>query len=104
MGLIRDSQGHLHFRAEAAVGIPPGNRTRKRRPVSRARNRLDAEDAAKIIARITPWAGSSDLASAWYRSQPIPAFGNRTAEALVRAGRARLVHEYLDSIAVGGFA
>jgi hypothetical protein len=75
-----------------------------RRQVLNAKARRDAADSAKIIERITPWAGSSDQASAWYRSQPIPAFGNRTAEALVRAGKSGLVHEYLDSIAIGGFA
>jgi hypothetical protein len=71
---------------------------------AKAKARRHAEDASRIIERLTPWAGSLDQAMAWYRSQPIPGFGNKTAEALVRAGKARLVHEYLDGIAVGGFA
>ena len=41
---------------------------------------------------------------AWYRSQPIPALDGRTPEALVKAGRASAVREYLDHFALGGFA
>jgi hypothetical protein len=41
---------------------------------------------------------------AWYRSQPIPALGGRTAEALVKSGEAALVRVYIDQIALGGFA
>jgi hypothetical protein len=41
---------------------------------------------------------------AWYRAQPIPAFGGRTAEALVKEGKAAAVRDYLDHVAVGGFA
>ena len=39
-----------------------------------------------------------------YRAQPIPAFGDRTAESLVKSGQAAALRDYLDSIAVGGFA
>jgi hypothetical protein len=39
-----------------------------------------------------------------YRSQPIAAFGDQTAAALVREGRADSVRGYLDRIAVGGYA
>jgi hypothetical protein len=91
------------FAAEADSNTLARRRIWKKQ-VTAARNRRAAEEATKIVRRVTPWAGSSDQASAWYRNQPIPAFGNRTAEALVRAGKAGLVHEYLDSIAVGGFA
>jgi hypothetical protein len=41
---------------------------------------------------------------AWYRAEPIPAFGGRTAEALVKAGEAAAVRDYLDHIAAGGYA
>ena len=41
---------------------------------------------------------------AWYRAEPIPAFGGRTAEALVDQGRASEVRSYLDQVALGGFA
>jgi hypothetical protein len=53
---------------------------------------------------VRPWAGSAQQAFAWYRSQPLPSFGDQTAEALVKEGRAASVRRYLDRIAVGGYA
>jgi len=58
----------------------------------------------EIINRITAWAGGSEQAMAWYRAEPIPAFGDRTAESLVKAGDAASVRDYLDAIAAGAFA
>ena len=50
------------------------------------------------------WAGSIGAAFAWYRSQPIPSFGDRTAESLVKEGKGDAVRDYLARIADGGFA
>jgi len=61
-------------------------------------------EVAEIINRILPWCGSVPQAFAWYRSQSIPAFGDQTAEELVRAGRSEHVKSYLAGIAVGGYA
>lgn len=58
----------------------------------------------EIISRITNWAGGKEQAMAWYRAQPLPAFGGRTAEALVKEGKAGAVRDYLDHMALGGFA
>ncbi len=58
----------------------------------------------EILARITDWAGGEKQAMAWYRAEPIPAFGGRTAECLVKDGKAVSVRDYLDHIATGGFA
>jgi hypothetical protein len=58
----------------------------------------------EIISRIEEWAGGKLQAMAWYRAQPIPAFGGRTSESLVKSGHAAAVRDYLDHIAVGGFA
>ncbi len=41
---------------------------------------------------------------AWYRAEPIPAFGGRTAEALVKSGSAGAVRDYVDHLATGGYA
>src|ERR1700722_15446932 len=49
-------------------------------------------------------AGGKEQAMAWYRAQPIPAFGGRTAESLVKSGQAGPLRDYLDHIAMGGFA
>ena len=61
-------------------------------------------DVVEIITRILPWAGSVNQAFAWYRSQPLPSFGDRTAEDLVKEGRAEAVKTYLRRITVGGYA
>jgi uncharacterized protein (DUF2384 family) len=58
----------------------------------------------EILARIQEWAGGDAQAMAWYRSQPIPALNGRTAEALVKSGEAAAVRDYLDHMALGGFA
>jgi DNA-binding XRE family transcriptional regulator len=58
----------------------------------------------EIVSRISKWAGGKDQAMAWYRAEPIPAFGDRTAESLVKTGQAGVVRDYLDHIATGGFA
>jgi len=77
------------------------SKTRRRQaPATQARLR----DLTEIINRILPWCGSVPQAFAWYRSQPIPAFGDQTAEDLVRAGRSEHLKSYLAGIAVGVFA
>lgn len=58
----------------------------------------------EIISRVTEWAGGKQQAMAWYRAQPLPAFGGRTAESLVKEGKAAAVRDYLDHMALGGFA
>lgn len=70
------------------------------RPATQTRLR----DMVEILNRVRPWAGSAQQAFAWYRSQPLPSFGDQTAEALVREGRANAVRRYLDRIATGGYA
>jgi hypothetical protein len=69
-------------------------------PATQARLR----DVVEIINRVRGWAGSPQQAFAWYRSQPLASFGDQTAEALVKEGRAEAVKRYLDRIAVGGYA
>ena len=61
-------------------------------------------EVVEIINRVLPWAGTVPQAFAWYRSQPLPSFGNQTAEDLVKEGRADAVRSYLSRIAVGGYA
>lgn len=58
----------------------------------------------EVIARVMSWAGGQQQAMAWYRAQPIAAFGNRTAESLVKQGKAATVRDYLDFLAQGNFA
>lgn len=73
-------------------------RTNAAKTQSRIREMLE------IVSRVSAWAGGKDQAMAWYRAQPIAAFGDRTAEALVKSGQAAAVRDYLDHLALGGFA
>ena len=61
-------------------------------------------DLIEIINHALPWAGSVQQAFAWYRSQPLPSFGDLTAEDLVKEGRAEDVKAYLNRIGAGGYA
>ena len=73
---------------------------RARSPATQGRLR----DMVEIINRVRGWAGSPQQAFAWYRLQPLPSFGDQTAEALVKESRAEAVKRHLDRIAVGGYA
>jgi hypothetical protein len=88
--------------AESA-GLPAASLNRKTRAnADRTVSRL--REMSEILHRITPWAGSLGQALAWYRSEPLPEFGGRTAESLVKSGKAAAVRDFLDHIALGGFA
>jgi uncharacterized protein (DUF2384 family) len=88
--------------AETA-GINPETFYRDKRaaaPKTQARVR----EMLEIVNRIADWAGGTDQAVAWYRAEPIPAFGGRTAESLVKDGQAGALRDWLDHVATGGFA
>ena len=85
------------------VGLAPSTlqkAARRDAPKTQAR----VTEALEILGRIEAWAGGRPQALAWYRAQPIAALDGRTAEALVKSGKAAAVREYLDHIALGGFA
>ncbi len=85
------------------VGLPLTTLTKNdRMKAPKAQGRMT--EMLEIIARITDWAGSETQAMAWYRAQPIPALDGRTAESLVKSGDAGAVRDYLDHMALGGFA
>jgi transcriptional regulator with XRE-family HTH domain len=69
-----------------------------------AKTQSRLRDVVEILNRTTPWCGSVGQAFAWFRSQGLPAFGDRTAETLVKMGLASEVKEELNRIAHGGYA
>ena len=69
-----------------------------------AKTQSRVREMLEIVGRVAAWAGGKEQAMAWYRAQPIAAFGDRTAEALVKSGQAGALRDYLDHIAMGGFA
>ncbi len=73
-----------------------------RRDGPKAQTRV--REMLEIISLVQAWAGGPAQAMAWYRAEPIPAFGGRTAEALVKSGDATAVREYVDHLATGGYA
>lgn len=93
------SKGQL---AETAGLATAALTKRARRNGPKAQRRMT--EVLEIISRIREWAGGEVQAMAWYRSQPIPALDGRTPEALVKTGRAAAVRDYLDHLALGGFA
>ncbi len=85
------------------AGLPLTTVTKNDRMKSpKAQGRMT--EMLEIITRIRDLAGSDAQAMAWYRSQPIPALDGRTAESLVKTGDAAAVRDYLDHMALGGFA
>ncbi|MCY3838982.1 MAG: DUF2384 domain-containing protein [Gammaproteobacteria bacterium] len=59
---------------------------------------------AKILNLVADWCGGPTQALSWFRSQPLPSFGDLTAEDLLKAGRADALRSYLGRIAEGGYA
>jgi len=100
---VADTFGMSIGQLADTVGLPreavyKSARARSGKTQSRMREMLE------IINRISGWAGGKEQAMAWYRAQPLPAFGGRTAESLVKSGQAGAVRDYLDHLALGGFA
>lgn len=85
------------------AGLAPATLQRRARADAPA-TRMRLAEMAEIIDRVATWAGGPQQAFAWYRAQPIAAFGDRTAESLVKDGKAAAVRDYLDHLALGGFA
>ena len=100
---VADTFGMSIGQLAETVGLPreavyKSGRARAGKTQSRMREMLE------IINRVSEWAGGQQQAMAWYRAEPIPAFGARTAESLVKSGPAGALRDYLDHLALGGFA
>jgi hypothetical protein len=85
------------------IGVAP-EALYKRERLGAAKTQSRLREMNEILTRVAGWAGGPAQAMAWYRAEPIPAFGGRTAEALVKSGEAGPLRDYLDSLALGGFA
>lgn len=55
----------------------------------------------EVLNKVEPRFGSSMIAYAWYRSEPLPGFSGRTAMQLVRDGRVDDVLDYVDAVDAG---
>lgn len=75
------------------------------------RTRIDSDktqrrlrELVEVLNKVEPRFGSKLMAYAWYRSEPLPGFDNRTAMQIVQEGKAQRVLEYIDAVDAGIFA
>lgn len=58
----------------------------------------------ELLNIMEPRMGGALMAYAWLRSEKLSGWGGRTAMDLLREGRARYVHDYIDSVDAGIYA
>lgn len=58
-------------------------------------------EMVEVIIKVEPRFGSTLMAYAWYRSEPLSGFSGQTAMQLVRNGRVDDVLDYVDAIDAG---
>ncbi|HEV2553145.1 MAG TPA: MbcA/ParS/Xre antitoxin family protein [Bosea sp. (in: a-proteobacteria)] len=58
----------------------------------------------RIIAMAAEMAGDEGRAAIWFKHQPLPGWGGKTALDLVREGRSALVLDYLESVRAGVYS
>lgn len=115
LGAFLDKEGHVSVARAAeglglskaqfaeTIGLSKGALYRASR-LSGQKTQARTVEMLEIVGRIVNWAGGEKQALAWYRAEPLPAFGGRTAESLVKEGKAAAVRDFLDHVATGGFA
>lgn len=74
--------------------------TLSRAPESESVQRF-LREAVRVIRAATDLSGDVDKALFWYRNEPLPPFGYRSAEQLVSDGRTEDVLRYLESLEAG---
>jgi hypothetical protein len=73
---------------------------RKERVISEKTQRR-LREMVEIINKVEPRFGTSLMAYAWYRSEPLAGFSGQTPMLLVQTGRANEVLEYIDAVDAG---
>jgi hypothetical protein len=82
----------------SSAGIPTSASSAiANKPVDKA----SADDAMSVLVAATDLSGEANTASSWFRHEPLAAFSFKTAEQLVREGRAKDVLAYLQSLQAG---
>ena len=100
---ITESFGMSKAKLAETVGVRPATLQRSAR-ASSPKTQTRLVEMVEIVSRVVDWAGGVPQAIAWYRAEPLPEFGGRTAESLVKDGKAAAVRDYLDGVALGAFA
>ena len=86
-----------------SVGLGKDALQRKDR-VGSDRTQRRLREMLEILNKVEPRFGSSLIAYAWFRSQPLSGFDGRTAMQLVRDGQANEVMEFIDAVDAGVYA
>jgi uncharacterized protein (DUF2384 family) len=89
--------------AELATMVGASRATLAKQPVTPAAERA-LSPLVRILAMAAEMAGSMERASLWFKHQPLPGWGGRTAHDLVGAGEAQAVLDYLEASRAGVYA
>ncbi len=74
--------------------------TLSRAPASESVQRF-LREALRVLRAATDLSGDVDRAIFWYRNEPLPTFGYKTAEHLVTDGRTEDLLRYIESLEAG---
>ena len=90
---------------EVASSVGLGKDAVQRRDrVGSDRTQRKLREMVEVLNKVEPRFGSSLIAYAWYRSEPLSGFSGQTAMQLVKDGRAHDVLDYIDAVDAGIFA
>jgi len=85
------------------VGLTKDALQRRTRIVS-AKTQRRLRELIEVLNKVEPRYGSTLMAYAWIRSEPLAGFDGRTAMQLIQDGKAQHVLEYIDAVDAGVYA
>lgn len=85
------------------IGIPPESLSRQARLKSPT-TQTALRRLIEILNAIQPFAGNQIMAYAWFRSEPIPGFGGRTPDQILRDGEGEALRAHIQRRMAGGYA
>ena len=66
--------------------------------------RNDPSNRSRYQALIAPRVATKELAAEWYDTQPVPGYGELTAQQLVQQGQGKEIAKFLTAVDMGIFA
>jgi hypothetical protein len=85
------------------LGIPKESLSRETR-IKSVSVQMKLRQLVEFLNAVTPAVGSSLMAYAWFRSEPIAGFGGRTPEQIVKDGEGDGLRAHIARRHEGGFA
>ncbi|AZG74502.1 hypothetical protein [Shewanella livingstonensis] len=65
---------------------------------------LSQNEKDYLVPLLLAWSGGAEAALSWFKSEPLPAYGNLTPQQLCESGKAESFVEYVKGLELGGFA